>query len=142
MSSSSEDAVYEVYRAWCEAFQNVDGAAMKALFDQDHPGLIYQSEENVDPLYTWAEIDEYWGAVSDIVASIPQWDEITRKIDVDGDSAAVYAKLMTHLVVVGAKRPLIGELRSTIGLHKIDGAWKIINYHESRHLDLAFLFED
>lgn len=141
-SMSDEAAVIEVYNAWCKAFQGVDAEGMKALFDQDFPGLVYQSEENVDPMYSWAEIDAYWDAAANVVDRIPEWRELTRKVSVDDDSAIVYAKLQTHLEVKGAKRPLLGELRCLIGLHKAQGAWKIVHYHESRHVDLAPLFAD
>jgi len=142
VSSADEHAVHDTYRAWCDAFQGLDSSKMKDLFDHAFPGLVYQSEENAEPMYTWEEIDAYWTAVPQIVAAIPDWTELTRKIAVDGDTAFVYAKLMTHLEVHGAKKPLIGELRASIGMRRADGGWKIVHYHESRHLDLAFLFED
>jgi len=142
MSATDEAAITRVYEQWCHAFQTVDGAAMKQLFDQDSNGLIYQSEENVDPMYTWAEIDNYWTGAEELVDRIPQWSELSRKIAIFGESAFVYVKLRTHLEISGAKRPLLGELRATIGLHQRDHDWKIVHYHESRHVDLAFLFED
>lgn len=138
----SEAAVLDVYRAWCKAFQALDADAMKRLFDQDFRGLVYQAEESKDPMYTWAEIDAYWTGAPSLVDRIPEWRELSRKIAVDGDTAWVYAKLQTHLEIKGAKKPLIGELRSSIGLRRTAQGWKIVHYHESRHEDLAFLFED
>jgi ketosteroid isomerase-like protein len=140
--TNDENAVYQVYQAWCAAFQAVDSDAMKDLFDQDFPGLVYQSEENDEPLYTWEEIDAYWTNAPAIVTSIPEWRELSRKISVDGDTALVYVKLETHLEVAGAKRPLLGKLRASIGLRRTDRGWKIFHYHEGRLVDLAFLFED
>ena len=142
MSATDEAAVTAVYKKWCSAFQAVDGAAMKELFEHDSDGLIYQSEENVDPMYSWAEIDAYWSGAPEIVERIPEWRELSRKVAVFGDSAHVYVKLQTHLEIKGANKPLIGELRASIGLHRKDSDWKIVHYHESRHVDLAFLFEE
>ena len=142
MNTSAEAAVLELYEAWCQAFQTLDSAAMKALFEQDSAGLVYHSEENADPLYTWAEIDSYWSAAPLIVESIPEWRELSRKVAIYGDVAFVYGKLQTHLVVKGAKKPLIGVLRASIGLHCTSLGWKIVHYHESRQLDLADLFTD
>lgn len=65
-----------------------------------------------------------------------------RMIAPFGDTACVYAELQTHLEVNGAKRPLVGELRVSIGPHLTDDDWKIVHRHESRHVDLAFLFAD
>ena len=138
----SEAAVLDVYRAWCKAFQGLDAKAMKSLFDEEFSGLVYQAEENPDPMYTWAEIDAYWTGAPTLVQRIPEWRELSRKIAIDGDTAWVYAKLQTHLEIFNAKKPLIGELRASIGLRRTPRGWKIVHYHESRHEDLAFLFED
>lgn len=142
MSGKDEASVIHVYEKWCRAFQSLDAITMKNLFDQDSSGLIYQSEENVAPMYTWTEIDNYWSGAPEIVDHIPEWRELARKIAIFGDTAFVYAKLQTHLEVKEAKRPLVGELRVSIGLHLTDDDWKIVHYHESRHVDLAFLFAD
>jgi ketosteroid isomerase-like protein len=142
MNSSDEAAVISVYEAWCRAFQSMDAVAMKALFEKNSDGLTYQSEENIDPLYTWQEIDDYWSAAPAIVDRIPEWRELTRKVAVYGDTAFVFTKLHTHLEVKGAKKSLIGELRVSIGMHRTPHGWKIVHYHESRHLDLAYLFTD
>ena len=61
MGAIDESDVIAVYDQWCTAFQAVDGGAMKRLFDQGSDGLIYQSEENADPMYTWAEIQTHNG---------------------------------------------------------------------------------
>jgi ketosteroid isomerase-like protein len=139
---SDEAAVIELYDRWCAAFQAMDAEGMKALFDSDFPGLVYQCEESPDPMYTWDEIAAYWDAAPTLVREVPEWRGLTRKVTLDGDSAFIYSKLDTHLEVFGAKRPLKGELRALIGLHRADGDWKIVHYHESRHVDLAVLFED
>ena len=142
MNSSDESAVIGVYEAWCRAFQTLDVAGMKALFEHNSAGLTYQPEESAEPMYTWGEIERYWSGVPAIVERIPEWRELTRKVAVYGDTAFVYTKLHTHLDVKGAKKPLIGELRASIGMHRTPQGWKIVHYHESRHLDLAYLFTD
>ena len=98
---------------------------MKALFEQSSKGLIYQSEENVEPLYTWQEIDDYWSAAPAIVDHIPEWRELTRKVAVYGDTVFMYSKLHTHLEVKSAKKSLIGELRVSIGMHRTPQGWKM-----------------
>jgi ketosteroid isomerase-like protein len=115
---------------------------MKALFDDGFAGLVYQCEESDQPMYNWGEIAAYWDAAPTLVREIPKWSELTRKVTVDGDSAFVYSKLDTHLEVFDGKRPLLGELRALIGLHRVGSEWKIVHYHESRHVDIMFLFED
>ncbi len=142
MATADETAVLAVHAQWLAAFQSVDPVRMKALFDQDYAGIVYQAEESPEPMVTWAAIDAYWSAAPAIVAAIPEWRELTRKVALDGDTAFVYTKLQTRIDVKGAKRPLIGELRASIGMHRTGQGWKIIHYHESRLVELAFLFAD
>jgi ketosteroid isomerase-like protein len=139
---SDIDEVTKVYLAWCTAFQSLDVAGMKSLFDHDFDGMIYQAEETADPLYSWPEISAYWDAIPAIVSAIPEWRELDKKVAVDDDSAAVYSKLRTNIEIKGAKRPLIGDLRVVLGMRKAAGDWRIVSVHESRQVDLSGLFED
>jgi len=138
---SDKQDVEVLYKKWCSAFQSVDAPRMKSLFDQSFDGLIYQPEEIPDPMFTWDVIDKYWDAIPSIVESIPEWRELTSQVSVDGNSATVYLKLQTHIELIGAQKPLIGELRVTLGAHKVDNEWKLIKVHESRHVDLSDLFK-
>lgn len=139
--TSDHDGVVALYKDWCAAFQTLDVPRMKSLFDQSFDGLIYQSEETPDAMFTWEEIDKYWDAIPAVLASLPEWRELRSQVSLDGDSALVYLKLQTHIELIGAKKPLLGQLRVTLGAHKVNGAWKLIKVHESRQVDLADLFE-
>ncbi|MEV5303253.1 nuclear transport factor 2 family protein [Amycolatopsis methanolica] len=140
MSANDQKEVVELYKSWCAAFQSLDVSGMKKLFDQEFQGLIYQSEETESPMYTWGEIDAYWDNIPGIVSSIPEWRVLDEKVAVDDDTATVYLKLATHIELVGAKEPLVGVLRATLGARKRDGVWRLVSLHESRHVDLAHLF--
>ncbi|MGE0520494.1 MAG: nuclear transport factor 2 family protein [Candidatus Binatia bacterium] len=132
----AEQAVVRVYEDWRKAFMNVDARAMKALFDQEYDGLVYQAEELTDPLYDWPSIAKYWDAAHTVLERVNEWTELSRKVAITGDAAFVYAKTMTRLKIVGVQNELAGELRSTLGLHRRNGRWLMIHYHESRALDL------
>jgi ketosteroid isomerase-like protein len=138
--TEDESAVYQTYLAWSAAFRTLDVVGLKKVFDSDFPGLAYQAEESVDPMYTWAEIDEYFSNAPRIVEAIIEWRELTRNVAVDGNAAFVYAKLDTRLTVHGGLRPLAGEIRFSMAMRRTEAGWKIVQYHESRHVDLAFLF--
>ena len=133
---AAEEAVVRVYEQWAKAFKAVDAATMKSLWDQDYPGLVYQAEESADPIYDWAGIAKYWDTVGQILLGVSRWDELTRKVAITGDAALVYVKNMTSLKIAGVKDELAGELRFTLGLHRRNGRWLLIHYHESRALDL------
>jgi ketosteroid isomerase-like protein len=116
--AADEGAVYQTYLAWSNAFRNLDIAGLKSVFDSDFPGLSYQAEENVDPMYTWAAIDEYLSNAPRVVEAITEWRELTRKIAVDGNTAFVYAKLHTRLTVhdglVSIPAPSAGLVRNSM----------------------------
>jgi ketosteroid isomerase-like protein len=135
-----EEAVHQTYLTWSNAFRSLDVAGLKDVFDSDFPGLVYQAEENVDPMYTWTEIDEYLSNAPRVVEAITEWREVTRKIAVDNNTAFVYAKLDTRLTVHGGLQPLVGEIRFSMAMRRTRAGWKIAQYHESRHVDLAFLW--
>ena len=133
---AAEQAVLRVYEDWRKAFANVDGRSMQSLWDHDYDGLVYQAEERADPIYDWPGIAAYWDGVHEVLERVNEWTELSRKIAVAGDAAFVYAKTMTRLKVVGVQNEIAGELRSSLGLHRRDGRWLLIHYHESRALDL------
>lgn len=133
---AAEQAILQVYEDWRKAFSAVDGRLMKTLWDHDFDGLVYQAEEHADPIYDWAGIAKYWDTANQVLERVNEWTELTRKIAITGDTAFVYAKTMTRLKIVGVQNEFAGELRVTIGLHRRNGRWLMIHFHESRALDL------
>ncbi len=133
---SAEQAVLKVYEEWNKAFMAVDGERMKALWDHDFDGLIYQAEERADPMYDWPAIAKYWETANQVLERVNEWTERSRKIAIAGDAALVYVKLMTRLKIVGVQNEFAGELRVSLGLHRRNGRWLLIHLHESRALDL------
>ena len=131
------DAVAEVYERWRQAWlaQPV-GTGMKELWDQGYPDLAYLSEEIPDAMFSWSEIDAYWDFAPTLVKAIPEFDTLTRKIAFVGNVSLVYAKLHMSMDIAGVPDLFIGDLRVSIGMHEVDGQWKLIHYHESRMLDI------
>jgi hypothetical protein len=126
----------QLLASWCQAFQSCDPSAMKELWD--HSGdLIYQSEEMDHVLLTWDAVDEYWDKIPGLIDAIPEWLPTETHYLRHGDSATIYAKLHTNIVLAGSRKPLIGDLRVTLGARRIGEAWKLVSIHESRQLDLA-----
>lgn len=132
----AEQAVLRVYDEWGKAFMAVDGERMKALWDHEFDGLIYQAEEYADPIYDWPGIAKYWESANQVLERVNEWTELSRKVAITGEAALVYAKMMTRLKVVGVKNEIVGELRVSLGLHRRNGRWLLIHLHESRALDL------
>lgn len=127
-----------VYEQWKKAFQSLDAPVMKSLFDADYPGFAYQAEEIPGAHKSSRELAAYWDNALEVVESVPQWDETERHVGVTGDVVTVFAIATVTLKIKGVAKPFTDKpLRTTHVIHKRDGKWKILQYHESRVLDLA-----
>ena len=130
-------AVQELYQKWCTAWRTLDSALMLSLFDLESDDLAYQSEENEGPLVTGEALTTYWTRATEFLKEVRTWEPLTNKFVTFGDSAFIYTKLQTSIVTSIFPEPFEGELRATLGLIKRDQHWRIVQYHESRQLDLA-----
>lgn len=132
------NAVADVYERWRQAWLSQPvGTGMKELWDQEYDGLAYQSEENPDPMFAWKDIDAYWSWVPSVVKEIHEFETTARQISFCGDVALVFATARVVMDIEGVPELFIGDpVRVSIGLHEVDGQWKLIHYHESRMLNL------
>lgn len=130
-------SIQDFYEKWCTAWRTLDIELMLSLFDLESGDLAYQSEENEGPLVTGEALTSYWNRATELIKEVPAWEPLTNKFAVIGDSAFVYTKLQTSLLTTLFPEPFEGELRVTLGLIKRGEGWRIIQYHESRQLDLA-----
>lgn len=137
MAANANTEVLELYQKWTRAWQTIDPELMLSCYDLDSEDLAYQSEENVGPLYTAAELRNYWGAATGILEEVPVWKEKSKKIIVSGDHAFITAVLDTKIVAPAFGGAIEGEIRATLGCRKRGDTWYIIQYHESRQLEIA-----
>lgn len=135
--SDEAAAVDTVYENWCKAWRTLDIDLMLSLFDLQSDDLAYQSEENEGPLVSGEALTTYWNRATEFLKEIPTWEPLVKKIVVIGDSAFIYTKLQTSLLTSIFPEAYEGELRATLGLVKRGKDWRIVQYHESRQLDLA-----
>ena len=126
--------VEAVIQAWKTSFAAADVEAVKELWDQDYPQLIYTAEESNDHLTDWASISEYYDAIPPMVESM-DWQIDDLMVDVIGDVAYAYCTFFVKAEVKGIDHTLIANGRDTFILRKTGGRWKIIHYHESLSRD-------
>ena len=133
--SADEAAINDLYERWRAAWLKVDAKQMLSLFDPDYEGVIYQSEENPEAIMKYSDLVQYWTNATQILAKVPDWRELKKKVAfVGNDSAVIWALLETKLHLnVSPSQELGGKLRCVLGLRKAGGKWSIANYHESRH---------
>lgn len=130
-------AVQEIYHKWSTAWRTLDTDLMLSLFDLESDDLAYQSEENEGPLVTGEALRNYWTKATELLKEVRTWEPLTNKFVVFGDSAFIYTNLQTSIVTSIFPEPFEGKIRATLGLIKRDQDWRIVQYHESRQLDLA-----
>lgn len=138
MSVSNDTAeIAGIIERFVAAFCVVDSEAMKTFFAQDYPDIVHQSEENPRALTSYEEIARYWDhQVAHDLEAIPLVEDTDLKIHVIGDVALVYLYAVATVKMPGAKALWKAPFRATIALRRLEGAWKIIQYHESRILDM------
>lgn len=127
-------AVTELYERWRSAWLNVDPKLMLSCFDAEFDGLIYQSEENADALFTYAELEKYWTMAPTLLEGVSKWDELRKRIVFLGEESAVIWTLLDTTLNLKTSPPqdLGGKLRCVLGLRKARGKWLIVHYNESR----------
>lgn len=128
----AEDAVRTACAEWFSAINRLDFEAMRSLWDAEFADLVYQPEEYEQPIRRWKDLLSYWDAVPTVVESVPLWREIETAVAVVGEAAFVYSRLETSIRIRDIAKPFDGEVRCSLGLHEIGGAWRFIHYHESR----------
>ena len=133
MASQDEQQVQEVIDRWMSALNACDTEAVKTVWDESYPDLIYIAEENNDALHGWEGVEGYYNGLADV--SEADWEMDNVKIDVMGDVAWVYLTYVVEAHLMGFGRTMVFPGRNTFILRKNEGEWKIIHYHESLSRD-------
>ncbi len=133
MASQDELQVQEVIDRWMSALNACDTEAVKTVWDESYPDLIYIAEENNDALYGWEGVEGYYNGLADV--SEVDWEMDNVKIDVMGDVAWVYLTYVVKAHLMSFGRTMVFPGRNTFILRKNEGEWKIIHYHESLSRD-------
>ena len=133
MASQDEQQVQEVIDRWMSALNACDTEAVKTVWDESYPDLLYIAEENNDALHGWEGVEGYYNGLADV--SEANWEMDNVKIDVMGDVAWVYLTYVVEAHLMGFGRTMVFPGRNTFILRKNEGEWKIIHYHESLSRD-------
>lgn len=123
------EAVIEQYRV---GFASMDIDALVGMWDQSYDDLVYIALEESQPRRTWKEIETYY-------RQIPPEDPNERivgmqlhdlSVGVLGEVAHVFCRFQFTGERNGKDRYVI-EGRNTFVLHRLNGNWQVIHYHES-----------
>jgi hypothetical protein len=135
MKSEIKDAsLRQAYEQWLQAWRNVDVPLMLSLFDGAGSDLIYQSEENKDPICTFEGLTNYWNAAREqLHLQVNRWAELERRVSIIESVATIYAVLDTSIAAeLIAPGDILGNLRVSIVFRRVGTKWCIFHYHESR----------
>jgi hypothetical protein len=127
-------AINELYERWRSAWLKLEPKLMLSCFDAEFDGLIYQSEENPEALFTHADLVKYWNNAPSILSGVSEWTDLKKRIVfLGGDSAVIWTLLQTNLnLKTSPPQDLGGKLRCVLGVRKAKGKWSIVHYNESR----------
>ena len=133
MASQDKQQVREVIDRWMAALNDCDTEAVKRVWDESYPHLIYIAEENNDALHGWEGVEDYYNGLKDV--SVANWSIDNVNIDVMGDVAWVYLTYVVEAHIMSFGRTMVFPGRNTFILRKNEGEWGIIHYHESLSRD-------
>ncbi|MGV0791200.1 nuclear transport factor 2 family protein [Mycolicibacterium sp. XJ1819] len=136
MSESVANDAIALYNNWLEAWRRVDGEAMKRLWDQAYPSLIYQAEERAETFTSWVAIENYWNTAPEHVEKITGVQDLGHTLCEFDGGVLLFGTITIAFHVKDAPKPLEGQMRVTMGMHRVGGEVKLFHYHESRQLDL------
>lgn len=129
---NAESEIRETVQAWLSAVQNLDFQVARRLWDGEFESLLYQPEEFELPMTDWESIERYWDNVPQLVEAVPQWQEIASEVAVLGEVAMVFTRLETSIKIRDVDATFDGVVRCSFGLHRRNGSWRLVHYHESR----------
>jgi ketosteroid isomerase-like protein len=132
LMNNVESEIRETVQAWLSAVQSLDFQAARRLWDGEFDGLLYQPEEHEFPMTDWASIERYWDNVPELVEDVVQWAEIASDVAVLNDVAMVFTRLDTSIKIQDVPVTFDGVVRCSMGLHRKNGSWLLVHYHESR----------
>lgn len=126
------DAVKRVVRRWARSFSNLDADGVLAVWDPSYPKILHQAEEFPDPIRGWDELQHYNRTMMSIASNLRDQSLQDLEADVEGNVGWVYIRGTITFDIPGMPFPIAGQTRQTFILHRVNGDWKVIHYHESR----------
>ena len=122
------ETVGEVLEQYRVGFSTLDTQMLAQIWDQRYRKIVYVPLEAKAPIYGWSDVEAYYRRIAE------QFDThkmLLGDINVDtlGDMAYAFCTFHFEGSVNGKAHVVDG--RNTFVLHRKDGAWKVIHYHES-----------
>lgn len=124
--------VERVVRRWARSFSNLNAEGVLGVWDPDYPKILHQAEEFPDPIRGWSELQHYNQSMMRLASNLRNQSLQDMEADVIGDMAWCYLRGTITFDIPGMPESLSGQTRQTFILHKVNGEWKVIHYHESR----------
>jgi ketosteroid isomerase-like protein len=130
--SQAKSEITALLDNWISAFKVKDFNTLRNCWDSTYDGLVYQAEEFPKPLTSWLHIKHYYREVlTKLIVRVTKWDRNGIWINVFGDVGYAYSTNDFTMIVHNLPEAYSGNVRQTFVVRKVDGAWKIIHYHES-----------
>lgn len=122
------EAVSEVLEQYRVGFATLDTRMLGQIWDQHYEKIVYIPMEAADVLRGWKEVQAYYQRISQLLDTQKmQLSDIS--IDTLADVAYAFCQFHYEGTVNGKEHVVDG--RCTFVMHRKDGVWKVIHYHES-----------
>ena len=121
---------------WTAGMGALDTSLLKSLWDQSDLNAIYLAEENKRALVGWAGIDNYYDELAALLSNADyRYSDLV--VDVFGEAAYAFCYVIGLADAESEGHRYEFNMRVTFILHKTDGQWKIVHYHESANPEVG-----
>ena len=121
---------------WTAGMGALDTSLLKSLWDQSDPNTIYLAEENKTALVGWAGIANYYDGLAALLSNADyKYSDLV--VDVFGEAAYAFCYVIGLADAEPEGHRYEFNMRVTFILHKTDGQWKIVHYHESANPEVG-----
>lgn len=123
------ETVGEVLEQYRVGFATLDTQMLNQIWDQQYKKIVYIPMEATAVLRGWDDVQAYYRRIAKILDTQKmQLSDIS--IDTLGEMAHAFCRFHYEGKVNGREHMVDG--RCTFVMHRKDGAWKVIHYHESQ----------
>ena len=134
MPSKEQDTqhIMQVLEQYSKSWEAMEWEGLKSIWDPDYEHILYIPEERAEPVRGWAEVEAYFRHAAESVIRVEAMRLSDITIDVFGDTAYAFCNFHFEADIKRLAETFVTGGRNTFILHRQNGVWKVIHYHESR----------
>lgn len=130
--------IQKVVETYERGWSTLSPGALAGMWDQGHKPIVYLAAEHEAPLLGWESVRDYYEAGPAALSEVTMQVLLEGlSIDILGDVAYAFFPFHFSATLKEGGRSIEANGHVTMVLHKRDGKWRVVHYHESSPLRIA-----